>query len=194
MKRLVYVVDGAVRIETLAPGARMVFGEVLADREVKFEKPMRLWQALGPKPSPVERTFVGETEDAFFARVAARVVPQNAEVLDEVGSRYRILDLPDDKLQDRYFRSAFKLGSNGIEIDMPKARAVHRAHLRKMRAPLFRSLDEDYLRADEAGDQAEKVRIAKQKQALRDVTADPAIDAAQTPEELRAVIPVALKQ
>jgi hypothetical protein len=53
-------------------------------------------------------------------------------------------------------------------------------------------LDTAYMRADEVGDQQEKRRIATQKQALRDVTADPRIDAAATPEELKAVIPDAL--
>ena len=50
----------------------------------------------------------------------------------------------------------------------------------------------DYQRADEAGDTGAKADIAKRKQALRDVTADPAIEAARTPDELRAVWPAEL--
>ena len=55
------------------------------------------------------------------------------------------------------------------------------------------ALDVEYQHADERGDVAEKARIAAKKQALRDVTADPAIEAAQTPEALKAVWPDILK-
>jgi hypothetical protein len=48
-------------------------------------------------------------------------------------------------------------------------------------------LDMAYLRADESKDEVAKATIAAEKQALRDAPADPAIDAAGTPEELKAV-------
>lgn len=76
-----------------------------------------------------------------------------------------------------------------LDYDMDKCRAIHRETLRQMRAPFLADLDVQYMRADEAGDAKDKERIALQKQALRDVTADPAIDAAKTPEELMRVIP-----
>ena len=93
---------------------------------------------------------------------------------------------------DRVFRNAWKDGGTKIEIDMPKAREIKRDDLRQLRAPLMVDLDVAYMRADEAGDVVEKRRIAAKKQALRDVPADPAIDAAATPEALKAVAPVAL--
>ena len=43
-----------------------------------------------------------------------------------------------------------------------------------------------------AGDTVAKAAVAAQKRVLRDVTADPRIDAAKTPDELRAVWPDAL--
>jgi hypothetical protein len=49
------------------------------------------------------------------------------------------------------------------------------------------------MRAQEQGDQAKADEIAAKKQALRDVTADPAIDAATTPDELKAVRPDVLE-
>lgn len=96
---------------------------------------------------------------------------------------------------DRYFRGAWKDdGGNTPAVDMPKAREIHRQHLRRMRAPLLEQLDTDYLRASEPGYIGRSAGdIAKAKQALRDVTADPRIDAAQTPDELKAVIPEALR-
>lgn len=94
---------------------------------------------------------------------------------------------------DRTFRNAWIKVSSTVVQDMPKCRELWRAKLRELRAPKMEALDMAYLRADETGDTTEKLRIAAQKQALRDVTADPRIEAAQTPGALKAVIPDALK-
>ena len=95
---------------------------------------------------------------------------------------------------DRYFRNAWKpKGDDAVEVDMPRARDIHRDVLRRMRAPLFESADVDYVKADEAGDEPAKQAVREYKQELRDVPQDPRIDAAQTPEELKAVIPDVLK-
>ena len=88
---------------------------------------------------------------------------------------------------DRSYRNGWKDNGVAIRHDMPKCRNLHRQKLRELRAPKFLKLDADYLRADELGDAAEKSRIASQKQALRDITAHPAIDAATTIEELKAI-------
>ena len=85
---------------------------------------------------------------------------------------------------DRRFRGAWRDGKGSVAVDMPAAREIHRDFLRAARAPLLAKLDIEYQRADEAGDRAAKTRIAAAKQALRDVTAAPEIDAATTPEEL----------
>jgi hypothetical protein len=100
-----------------------------------------------------------------------------------------------DENTDRYFRNAWKdtPGRGKPDVDMPKAREVHRQKLRRLRIPLMDVLDVEYQKADERGDQQGKRDIAGKKQALRDVTADPRIDAAQTPEELKAVLPEALR-
>ena len=89
--------------------------------------------------------------------------------------------------QDRTFRVAWRFNGDAIDHDMTKARNIKRDQLRAERAPLLVALDIDYQRADERGDASEKVRIAGRKQALRDATANPAIEAAQTPDELKAI-------
>lgn len=90
---------------------------------------------------------------------------------------------------DRTFRDAWKDGGGGRPgVDMPKAREIQRGRLREARAPLLEALDAEYLRADEAGDQQRKKQVAARKQALRDVTADPRIEAARSPEDLNAVL------
>ena len=96
-----------------------------------------------------------------------------------------------DEDTDCYFRNAWKdtPGRDKPDVDILKAREIHKEAMRVARAPLLDALDIEYQRADEDADQDKKRNIALQKAALRDVTTDPGIDAAQTPEELKAVWP-----
>lgn len=94
--------------------------------------------------------------------------------------------------KDRAFRNAWK-DDGGITVDMEKARELHRQNMRIERAPVLAALDIEYQRADESRSRVEKDVIAEKKQALRDVTDDHAIDAAQTPEELKQVWPDVLR-
>lgn len=146
----------------------------------------------------------------------ARHYDVTPEYIDSLIAKYVAADRPEDERQwvggqlpvswrlvpndyvdestDRYFREAWKDGGRGKpDVDMPKAREIHRRKLRRMRIPLMDALDVEYLQADERGEQQKKRDIGTKKQQLRDVTADPRIDAAQTPEELKAVIPEALR-
>lgn len=93
---------------------------------------------------------------------------------------------------DRTFRNAWKQSGGTIVCDMAKAREIHRDRLRAIRAPKFAPLDAAWFKAAEVGDETVKAAVAAKKQALRDVTIDPAIDAAKTPEELKVAIPSAL--
>lgn len=81
---------------------------------------------------------------------------------------------------DRYFRNAWKAGAGCVEHDIGKCREVHREKLRAARAPKLAALDVEQLRGRD---------VEAQKQALRDATNDPRIEAAQSPEELKAVWP-----
>jgi len=80
-----------------------------------------------------------------------------------------------------------------ITVDMTKAREIKRDMIRAERNPLLEKLDVEYMRAQEAGDTALQQEIAAKKQALRDATVDPVIDAATTPDELKAATPAALQ-
>lgn len=88
---------------------------------------------------------------------------------------------------DRSFRNAWKDGGGKVDHDMAKCREITRNALREKRAPLMAALDVKYMRADEAGNVAEKARITTEKQRLRDITKNPAIEAATTPEALVAL-------
>ena len=79
-----------------------------------------------------------------------------------------------------------------ITVNMPKAVEIKKDQIRAERAPLLADLDVQFMRAVEAGDTDAQATIAAKKQALRDATSDPAIAAASTPDELKAVRPTAL--
>lgn len=94
---------------------------------------------------------------------------------------------------DRTFREAWQATApdvGTIEVDMEKAKEIWRDKIRMARNELFPELDAKFMVALETG--ADTTQIAAEKQALRDAPADPAIDAATTPEELRAVQPAGL--
>ena len=79
-----------------------------------------------------------------------------------------------------------------IIVNMSKARDIKRDLIRAERNPKLAALDVDYMKASEVQDTAAMAAIAQVKQQLRDRTQDPAIEAAQTPDELKAVRPSVL--
>jgi len=88
---------------------------------------------------------------------------------------------------DRVFRGAWQFNGDAVEVDMVKARDIHRDNLRTERNPRLEALDTDWFRAAETGDTTAQSAIAASKQALRDVTSDARIEEATTPEELKAL-------
>lgn len=79
-----------------------------------------------------------------------------------------------------------------ITINLIKAKEIKKDMVRAERAPLLEALDVQFMRAVEAGDADLQAEISAKKQALRDATKDPAIEAAKTVEQLKAVRPAAL--
>ena len=73
-----------------------------------------------------------------------------------------------------------------INVNMQKARNIHRDKIRAARKPLLEAKDVAFMRAVEAGDTDAQATVAAEKQALRDATAAAAIDAATTPDALKA--------
>ena len=71
-----------------------------------------------------------------------------------------------------------------ININMDKARDIHREKVRQARNPKLAAKDVEFQRALETG--ADTATIVSEKQALRDAPAAAPIDAATTPEELKA--------
>jgi hypothetical protein len=70
-----------------------------------------------------------------------------------------------------------------ININMNKARDIHREKVREARNPKLAAKDVEFQRALETG--ADTSAIVAAKQALRDAPAASAIEAASTPDELK---------
>lgn len=78
------------------------------------------------------------------------------------------------------FRGAWIRKPGGVEVDMPQARALHMDDIRKGRDAKLRELDVEQLRGNS---------VEAQKQALRDLPQTFDLNAAQTPEQLKALWP-----
>ena len=137
-----------------------------------------LWSDAGTVEPTDPRLIYAKPEEIIAKRAAG-----SPQVLS-----WREID-PKDLPQDRTFRNAWK---PDLTVDMAKARDIWRDKMRRARAPKLAELDIEYQRADEAADVVRKRDVARRKQALRDVTKDPRIEAASTPEALKAVWPEGL--
>lgn len=118
-----------------------------------------------------------------------------ARNLIEIGGL--IVDAADYAVPSEHvFRDAWSFGAtpanNVIIVDMDMAKEIWRDKIRAARVPEFAKLDAAYMHMLEQGDVGAQAAIAAAKQALRDAPADPAIDAATTPEQLKAVQPAGL--
>lgn len=135
---------------------------------------------LGAPKKQIERSLGRELADEEYRQIVAKGVPEGAAEVQE---------LPDDwqPIKDRTFRNAWEIDGKGVSVHMGKARDIHRNTLRRLREAEFAKLDVDSIRAQEAGDTRKLADVAKRKQALRDAPAHPLIEAAATPEELKAI-------
>jgi hypothetical protein len=131
-------------------------------------------------PSPRSR-LPGESEADWLARCIARALPGATDI--RITTRAEVPT-------DRTFRDAWVLRNGRPQVDMAKARDLHRYRIRRKRKAFFRDLDARQLRAVVAGQSDVVANIETAKQALREAPDDPGIDAAQTPEQLKAVWPL----
>ena len=90
---------------------------------------------------------------------------------------------------DRLYRNALRDNAGVLAYDMPTARGLHLARLRRERDTQLDALDKDWMRATGQRDNAEANRIENSRQALRDMPTriQPALDAARDINELQQV-------
>ena len=89
---------------------------------------------------------------------------------------------------DRTFRGAWSFNGDAVEVDMTAAKNIWRDKIRAARVPELEKLDTAYMKALETS--ADTTSIIADKQTLRDAPAHADIDAATTPDELKAVQPI----
>ena len=82
------------------------------------------------------------------------------------------------------FQNAWVYKDGKVEVDLTKAKEVHREYIRRERKEKLAALDIEFQRAMETGDTS---AVVAKKQVLRDATADSAIDAASNLGQLRAL-------
>ena len=86
--------------------------------------------------------------------------------------------------KNTFFERAWKIVDGKIEMDIAKAREVHKEHIRNARTGKLLELDIEFQKAQETS--ADTSAIVAKKNALRDAPADSAIAAANTEAELKA--------
>jgi len=118
------------------------------------------------------------TQENIFAEVA-RVFP-NATAFKQID--------PNELPADRTYRDALAFDGRKFTHDMTVARDIHRDHLRHARAPLFEQNDLAIRDAQISGDRVKLTKAAARRDYLRNITADPRIDAAQSTDELKQVV------
>lgn len=87
----------------------------------------------------------------------------------------------------RLFRGAWKVNGDVIEVNMTKARDIHRDRLRQERDNELKKLDAKWFVAAEKGNTSLQSEIAAKKQKLRDAPSHSKIASAKKPETLAAI-------
>ena len=88
---------------------------------------------------------------------------------------------------ERTFREAWE-ANGAITVNMTKAKDIWRDKIRLAREPELAKLDTAFMKAQETG--ASTTQIIADKNTLRDAPSHADIDAATTPDELKAVQPI----
>jgi len=120
--------------------------------------------------------------EASIENIEAELVKSGKVLANITWKQIDIADIP----QDRTFRNAWRQNGKGVEVDLPAARDLARDKIRLRRDKVFPALDGESLRAMETGDQTALAAVAARKTKLRAAPADARLDAAKTPEELKA--------
>lgn len=160
-------------------------GDIVRRLETEDEHIARLVATRAPRLSPVRLDGTVRTEAerlAYEASLGAGAKAKFAGIIS--GAEYEA------KNRAREYREAWTWTTPEpvIDIDMVKARDICRHGLRRRRKPLLEALDVEVRRAARAGNVSRVAELNAQYQPLLDVTADPAIEVAQTVEDLKAVV------
>lgn len=130
----------------------------------------------------------GEAKEAFREMTDAEIVQRALAKLPADAINPQIVEA-DAIPVDRTYRDAWMQQDGAVVHDMDKAREIQKDRLRALRAPLFDANDIAIQSALADGDSKALKTAVATRDALRDVTAAPAIEAAKTPDELKLAVP-----
>lgn len=91
--------------------------------------------------------------------------------------------------QNRVYRDAMEDNNGTLQHNMPRARELHRQHLRHIAGDRLMRLDRRWVDAAADGNRQEQTRVEAERNALRALPSDPRIEAATTLAELQVVVP-----
>lgn len=149
--------------------------------------------------SPVEVVEIKDGVEEIvlkdYIRKENRLVASNVDAADDIlnwvalkdvpnGFNYRITDASNIPT-DRTFRDAWTDANptETVDVDMEKARDIHMNNIRLLRDKKFKELDVETMKGN---------NVQAQKQVLRDIPQTFDLSNANTPEELKILIPTEL--
>lgn len=158
-----------------------------SDGGVSIVRPQARPDGSVPTPEEIIAKLPADADELRRLQIPEEDIPRRA-TRDNIASVAAVEELPPrDALRD-----AWRCDGKTVSVNMDKARPLWRDAMRLARHPRFAALDRDYDRAVREQRQADADAIEAQRQELRDVPADPAIDKAKTPEALRKCWPACL--
>lgn len=189
MKRIVWAFgDGSTQYTKVDPAWART-GETAESLITRIaEEVLRKGLPISPVDPSIMQLRSASEQAAYIASLGSGATARMAGVIEDV-------EYMDALGTMRAFREAWThdpAAPARISCDMDKAKEIKRGELRRLRAPLLAAADVEYMRALEAKENTDE--IVARKQALRDVTDDPSIDAAKTPGDLKAVLPDVLRE
>ena len=124
------------------------------------------------------------TEPSGQVAVLYPVLPVE-DCIKDVPSGLDFFIIQDSEIpKNTFFERAWKIVDGKIEMDIARAREIHREHVRNARVSKLVELDVEFQRALETS--ADTTSIVSKKKALRDAPANSAIDTAETETDLIA--------
>lgn len=167
---------------------------------VAFQTFMRCPVSPGGPWRPVANGWERDSSDANIEFELARFNRMWANAKDETGLpapdptmiSWRRLSQAEHEMfnQNRHLRGALEDVGGKIQHNMPKARELHREHLRHYNGDKLIGLDREWVNASVEKNKAKIDAVEAKRKELADSVVDPRIDAAQTVEELLQVKPV----
>lgn len=130
---------------------------------------------------------VNADEEAKKLKEQSEVLYKNHGIKD-VYYDSEIIAMNVDVPEDREFRNAWTFTGKKLKVDMKLARELHIGRIRQKRNEALTELDKETMAA--ISDKEELAKVEKKKQALRDSMdkIESLCDAAETVDELRAVV------